>query len=73
MTVIFFLGEEFYTDYGGEFRGEYSVINTLAMMIAPNSRARKGGREGGKYGGVWGEESRIADCEGMVQPSQQHV
>ena len=69
MTVIFFLGEEFYTDYGGVFRGENIRLQWsihVAMMIAPNSRARKWGRESGKYGGVWGEESRIADYEGMV-------
>ena len=45
------------------------------MMIVPNSRARE--RRGGGEGGIWrslrGEEEGIADYEGMMQPSQQHV
>ena len=44
------------------------------MMIAPNSRARKGGKERrevkGKYGGAWGEDERNADYGRTVQPSQ---
>ena len=47
------------------------------MIIAPTSRAHKGGKERrevkGEYGGVWGEEEGNADYAGMVQPSQQHV
>ena len=46
------------------------------MMIAPNSRARKGGKEReevkGEYGRIWGEEDGIAVYGWMVQPSQQH-
>ena len=48
----------------------------MMMMIALNSRARKGGKERGEveeeYGGIRGEEEGHADCGGMVQPSQQH-
>ena len=44
------------------------------MMIAPNSRALKGGREEGKetgeYGGIWGEEEENTDYGEMVQPSR---
>ena len=40
------------------------------MMIAPNSRARKGGKKRGKvkgeYGRIWGEKEEIADYGGMV-------
>ena len=48
------------------------------MMIAPNSRARKGEKEKGGEEGVWrnlrgGEEEGNADYGGMVQPSQQYV
>ena len=47
------------------------------MMIALNSRVRKGGKERGKvmekYGGIWEEEERNADYGGMVQHSQQRV
>ena len=47
------------------------------MMIAPHSRARKGGKEReevkGEYKRIWGEEEGNADYGGMVQPSQQHV
>ena len=46
-------------------------------MIAPNSRARKGGKERvevkGEYGGTWEKEERNADNEGMVHTSQQYV
>ena len=45
----------------------------MMMMIALNSRARKGGKERGEveeeYGGIRGEEEGHADCGGMVQPS----
>ena len=47
------------------------------MMIAPNSRARKGVKERKKvnveYGGICGEEEGNADCGGIVQPSQPDV
>ena len=47
------------------------------MIIATNSRARKGGKKRGEvkeeYGGIWGEEEGNADYGGLVQPSQQHV
>ena len=43
------------------------------MMIAPNSRARKGDKEKGEYGGIWEDEEWNADCGGMVQLSQQHI
>ena len=41
------------------------------MMIAPDSRARKGdkkrGEVKGEYGRIWGEEEENADYGGMVQ------
>ena len=47
------------------------------MMIAPNSRARKGVKERKKvnveYGGICGEEEGNADYGEMVLPRQQHV
>ena len=47
------------------------------MMIARNSRARKGGKERGgggrEYGRIWGEEEGISDYGVMVQTSQKHV
>ena len=47
------------------------------MMIAPNSRARKGGKERREvkreYGSILGDDEGNTDCGGMVQPSQQHV
>ena len=45
----------------------------MMMIIAPNSRARKGEKERGEYGGIWEEEERNADYGEMMQPSQQHV
>ena len=42
------------------------------MMIAPNSRARKGGKGRGEYGRILVEGGN-ADYGGMVQPSQHHV
>ena len=39
------------------------------MMIASNSRARKGGKERGSMEEFEGN----GDYDGMVQPSQQHV
>ena len=49
----------------------------MMMIIAPDSRARKGEKERGavkgEYGGICGEEKGNADYGGMVQPSQQHV
>ena len=47
------------------------------MMIAPNSRARKGEKERGEvkeeYGGIWENEEGNADYGGIMEPSQQHV
>ena len=47
------------------------------MMIASNSRARKGGKERGEvkgeYGRILGEEEKNTDYDGLVHPSQQHV
>ena len=42
------------------------------MMIASNSRARKGEWKevNGEYGRIWIEEEGIADYGEMVQPSQ---
>ena len=44
------------------------------MMIATNSRARRGGKERGEVKGeyeeIWGEEEGNADYGAMVQPSQ---
>ena len=52
-------------------KGEYEGV---MVMIAPNSRARKGGKERGEvkgeYGGIEVEEEGNADYGGMVQPSQ---
>ena len=46
-------------------------------MIAPYSRARKGGKERGEvkgeYGRIWRAEDGNADYGGMVQPIQQYV
>ena len=42
-------------------------------MIAPYSRARKGGKERAEYGGISGEAEGNADYGRMVQPSQQYV
>ena len=50
-------------------------METVMMMIAPNSRAHKGGRRGGRLRGSMEKfEERNPDYGGMVQPSQQqHV
>ena len=48
-------------------------IFCFMMMIAPNSRAHKGGKVKGKYGGTWGKEEGNANYGRMVQPSQQHA
>ena len=50
----------------------------MMMMIAPNSRTRKGRRDKRgelkwEHGRILGEEEENADYGGMVQPSQQHV
>ena len=42
-----------------DFKTYLHVISM--MMIAPNSRARKGGKERGEYGGIWGEEEENAE------------
>ena len=44
-------------------------LEVMMMMIAPNSRAGKGGKEG-EYGGTWGVEEGNVDYGRMVQPSQ---
>ena len=49
----------------------------MVIMIACNSRARKGGKkreeEKGHYGRICGGAAGKADYGEMVQPSQQHV
>jgi len=48
-----------------------TLPNVVLMMIAPNSRARKGGEE--EYGRIWGEEDGNAYYGGMVQPIQHQI
>ena len=45
----------------------------MMIIIAPNSRAHKGGEGRRGEGGVWKSFKGNADYGGMVQASQQHV